>query len=75
MRFIVSLRKSADPEGGQKWKLAHLTTLRFTSDPPVDTQDLAACETVETDLIDAPHRWIHTSEPQDPMLEVRPRDI
>jgi len=48
LQFAVSLKKSTDPVGGQRWQLKHFTTLDFASRRPDDAENLATCENIET---------------------------
>jgi len=45
MRFALSLKRSADPEGGQEWRLKHFTSADFI--PPTDTQMSTISEDIE----------------------------
>jgi hypothetical protein len=38
MRFAVSLKRSADPEGEEEWQVKHFSTVRFAPYPSPDTQ-------------------------------------
>ena len=73
IRFVVSLRKSADPDGGKTWQLEHFTTTDGSSDPPPDAQDSVACENIQT--ADDARGWIHTHESQGSTMEVGLRDV
>ena len=62
MRFAVSLKRSADPEGGQEWELSHFSSVNFASASPPDMQVSAIRENIEMDFIDTPNnrrrvRW------------------
>lgn len=63
LRFVLSLKKSADPEGGQMWQLKHFTTLDFASVPPGDTQGSTTRDDTEMDPMGASHRRISSYEP------------
>ena len=54
LRFVISLRKSADPEGGKKWQSTNLNTLRFSP---------AVCENIEMGSVDPSHRRVKMHEP------------
>ena len=47
MRFVVSLKRSADPEGGQMWQLKHFSSVKFASDLFPGTQLSTDCENIE----------------------------
>ena len=49
MRFAVSLKRSADPKGGQEWQLSHFTSIDFGG--RVST----VRENVEMGLVDPPN--------------------
>ena len=62
MRFAVSLKRSADPEGGQEWELSHFSSVNFASQTPPDMQASSVRENIEMDFIDTPNnrrrvRW------------------
>jgi len=46
LRFAISLKKAADPQGGQKWQLKHFSTIRFSVGPTPDAE-MANPESVE----------------------------
>ena len=53
MRFAVSLKRSADLDGSQEWKLEHFSTVDFASCPPRDDgRSSAVCEEIEMDPVD-----------------------
>ena len=47
MRFAVSLKRSADPKGGQEWQLSHFTSINF------GRQTSTVRENVEMGLVDS----------------------
>ena len=49
MRFAVSLKRSADPRGGQEWQLSHFTSVDFGG------QMSTVRENVEMGLVDPPN--------------------
>ena len=51
MRFAVSLKRSADPEGGEDWRLKHFSSVHFVDDPG-DTQVLGVHQGIEMDHVD-----------------------
>ena len=53
LRFVLSLKKSADPEGGQEWQLSHFSTIEFANGPPPGSRDFTTSDGVETVLVDA----------------------
>ena len=62
MRFAVSLKRSADPDGGQEWQLKHFSSVHFAGGPSSDVRLSAVYESVEMDTLDSvgdqPHsRW------------------
>ena len=75
IRCVLSLRRSADPEGGQKWQLEHLTTIDITSDCSASAQVPAACEPAGIDPVDVSHGKIRMHEPQGSTVEVGLREV
>ena len=49
MRFVVSLKRAADPDGGQEWQLEHFSSINFYSNPSSGTRAAAVCENIEMD--------------------------
>ena len=72
---MISLRKSANPEGGQKWELKHFSSIEFTRGPPVDSQGSVARENVEMEPIDPSHGRIQTREPRGSTEEIELGDV
>ena len=52
LRFAISLKKTADPTGGQEWQLKHFSTLRFAGGPEPGTERSAIREGIEVDHVD-----------------------
>ena len=63
MRFAVSLKRSADPDGGQEWGLTHLSSINFAGDPSADTQASTVYENVEMDPLGPPNDKLQTHGP------------
>jgi len=47
MRFVVSLKRAADPDGGQEWRLEHFSSAGPYSDPSSGTRVSTVCENIE----------------------------
>ena len=75
LRFAVSLRKSANPEGGQKWSLEHFSSIEFASGPPAGSQGSVVCENIEMEPVDPPHSRAQTREPQGSAEEIELGDV
>lgn len=54
MRFAISLKQSADPDGEQEWQLKHFSSVKFARGPSLDTRVSVVRESIEMDLVDAP---------------------
>ena len=52
MRFALSLKRSADPDGGEEWQLKHFSSAKFASDPSPGTQMSAAHDDIGIDSLD-----------------------
>jgi len=53
LRFAVSLKRSADSDGGQKWQLKHFSTIDISASyPSPDAQVSSVHEDIELDLLD-----------------------
>jgi hypothetical protein len=52
MRFALSLKRSADPGGGEEWQLKHFSTVKFASGPSPDTQVSAVGDDIEMDHVE-----------------------
>lgn len=63
LRFAISLRKSADPNGGQQWEVTHFNTPHFARAVSPDTQVSTIHENIEMDPVYHPLRptqvWEH----------------
>lgn len=55
MRFAISLKRSADPNGGREWQLTHSSSVNFASGPLLDTWVSGIHENIEMDPIDPPN--------------------
>ena len=62
MRFAVSLRRSADPNGGDEWQFKHFSSVDFGG-PSSDTQMSTVQEHIEMDLLDSPNDKRQTRGP------------
>lgn len=63
MRFVVSLKRSADPHGGQEWQLSHFSSVGFAGGPSSGAAVSAVCDDVEMDPVDLPHGRVQTGGP------------
>ncbi|KAF9646554.1 hypothetical protein BDM02DRAFT_3118500, partial [Thelephora ganbajun] len=63
LRFAVSLKRSADPEGGQEWQLKHFTSINFADVPLPDTQVSDVCDDIEMDPVNSLDSQSRTHEP------------
>ena len=70
LRFAISLKKSADPEGGEKWELKHFSRVDFARGSPPDTQYSAAYDTIEMDFVGDPHGRMRMCESPDSIGEI-----
>jgi len=62
MRFAVSLKRSADPEAGQGWRVAHFSSANFTNSSPA-TQVAAVRDNIEMGHLILPSGRMRTSGP------------
>jgi len=60
MRFALSLKRSADPGGGQEWRLNHFTSANFDGSPSSYTQKPAVSEDFEMDAVGPRERRLRT---------------
>jgi len=51
MRFAVSLKRSADPDGGQEWQLKHFSSANFGTGPLSGVQVSGVFESIEMDPV------------------------
>ena len=63
MRFAVSLRRSADPDGGQEWQAKHFSTVGFVAGASRGTQASAIQETIELGPPGLPNDKLQTRGP------------
>ena len=64
LRFAISLRKSADPEGSRKWQLTHFNTPHFAAAPPSDIQVTVVRDSgIEMGLVDPSCDRVKVYEP------------
>ena len=63
MRFAVSLKRSADPDGGQEWQLSHFSSVGFGDDTSPDIQVAPVRDNIEMDPIYPPNEQIRTCYP------------
>ena len=70
LRFAIALKKSANPEGGEKWQLKHFSTLEFANGTPADDR-----ESIEIGSVDTSHGGVQMIEPQYPVEEDGLRDV
>lgn len=54
MRFAISLRRSADPDGEEEWQLKHFSSINFASGPSFGAQVSTIRENIEMGLVDSP---------------------
>ena len=73
LRFVLSLKKSADPEGGQEWQLSHFSTIEFANGPPPGSRDFTTSDGVETDFVDASSMQLR--EPHYSMTDIKLREV
>ena len=59
----MSLKRSADPDGGQEWQLRHFSSANFAGDPSPDTRISTVCEDVEMDPFDPTKDRLRSREP------------
>ena len=62
MRFAVSLKRSADPEGRQEWQVSHFSSVNFAGGSSPDTQMSVTRENIEMDFIDPPNARLRIRE-------------
>jgi len=60
MRFAVSLKRSADPEAGQGWQVAHFSTANFANSSPA-TRVSGIRDNIELGLFILPSSQMRTS--------------
>jgi len=63
MRFAVSLKRSADPEVGQKWRLEHFSSANFAGIPSSSTRVSTVRDNIEFGLVNLQSGPVRTSEP------------
>ena len=63
MRFAVSLKRSADPEAGQKWQLTHFSLANFAGSASSSARVLTVRDNIEFGLVDLRSGRVRTSEP------------
>ena len=63
MRFAISLKRSADPDGGQEWQLTHFSSVGFGGGTGPDVQVSPIRDNIEMDAIDPPNEQIRTHWP------------
>ena len=54
MRFAVSLKRSADPGGGQEWQLTHFSSVNFGDGPSPGARLSVLREDIEMDPVEPP---------------------
>ena len=52
LRFALSLKKVADPDGEEEWEPKHFDSIKFASNHSHDSQDSVAHESTERGPID-----------------------
>lgn len=62
MRFAISLKRSADPEGGEEWQVKHFSTARFASRHLSDSEVSDNHIDIEMDIPDALDDKVQTRE-------------
>jgi hypothetical protein len=62
LRFAVAIKRSADPDGGQRWESRHFSSMRFASVHLPGIQVPAVRETIELELVNPSNGQIRTSE-------------
>ena len=60
MRFAVSLKRSADPDGGQEWQLKHFSSVNFASRLSPDLQMSTVRDDIEMEPLDSPDDQLRT---------------
>ena len=60
MRFAVSLKRSADPEAGQEWRVAHFSSANFAGGSSSVTQVSAVRDNIEMGLVNFPSGRLRT---------------
>ena len=63
MRFVVSLKRSADPACEHEWQLKHFSSVHFGSGASSDTRISFDDEGIEMDPAGSPNRPLQTREP------------
>jgi len=63
MRFVISLKRAADPEGGHEWRLEDFSSADFYSNPSSDTRVATVCENIEMDPVYPPTGRLKTHQP------------
>ena len=66
MRFVISLKRAANPDGGQEWRLEHFSSAKFDSGPSSmssSTQVSIDCEHIEMDPLEPPNDTLKTYGP------------
>ena len=53
LRFVAHFSGAANPDGGQEWRVGHLSPAKSDSGPSFGTQVSAVCENVEVDPLEA----------------------
>ena len=64
MRFAVSLKRSADPEGGEDWQLKHFSSVHFVGDSG-DTLVLGVHQGIEMDRVEPLSGRVQAAKPVD----------
>lgn len=62
MRFAVSLKRSADPEGEEEWRVGHFSTARFASRHLSDSEVSGDRVDIEADIPDTLDDQVQTRE-------------
>ena len=63
MRFAVSLKRAANPDGGQEWRLEHFSSADFCGKPLPGVQTSSICENIEMDPVGPPNDRLKTYVP------------
>ena len=64
MRFAISLKRAANPDGGQEWRLEHFSAVKFDSGPSSGTEESIDCEHIEMDPLEPPNDRQKTYDPE-----------
>ena len=60
---MITLKQSADPDGGEEWQLKHFSSVQFKTLPSPDARVSTIREDIEMDPVDHLNHQSQTREP------------